>query len=103
MIQRHNAVVKPNDRVYFLGDVAISKHYIHLVGRMNGKKVLVKVTMTYLTLRYILRILKIFEVWCLIVQDSLDRTFRYIQNPFLVGDSIFMDTYTPTEYKSILQ
>ena len=25
MIQRHNAVVKPNDRVYFLGDVAISK------------------------------------------------------------------------------
>lgn len=42
MIQRHNAVVKPNDRVYFLGDVAISKHYIHLVGRMNGKKVLVK-------------------------------------------------------------
>lgn len=42
MIERHNAVVKPNDRVYFLGDVVFHKKHLHLLGRMMGRKVLIK-------------------------------------------------------------
>ena len=42
MIDRHNATVKPNDRVYFVGDFCFSKHHIYKAGRMNGRKVLVK-------------------------------------------------------------
>jgi calcineurin-like phosphoesterase family protein len=42
MIERHNKVVKPNDRVYVVGDVAFHKRQLHKLDRMNGKKVLVK-------------------------------------------------------------
>jgi len=42
MIERHNKVVKPNDRVYFVGDVCFSKKHIDKVGRMSGRKVLIK-------------------------------------------------------------
>lgn len=41
IIERHNAVVKPNDIVYFLGDFAFGKHNIHHAGRFNGKKKLI--------------------------------------------------------------
>lgn len=42
MIQRHNARVKPEDRVYFVGDFCFSKKHIYKAGRMNGRKVLIK-------------------------------------------------------------
>jgi calcineurin-like phosphoesterase family protein len=42
MIERHNKVVKPEDRVYFVGDVCFHKRDLHKVGRMNGRKVLIK-------------------------------------------------------------
>lgn len=42
LIERHNSVVGSNDRVYFLGDVALSGKYLHILNRMNGKKVLIK-------------------------------------------------------------
>lgn len=42
LIEKHNSVVSENDRVYFLGDLVFSKKYIHLVGRMKGRKVLIK-------------------------------------------------------------
>lgn len=42
MIERHNSVVKPGDKTYFLGDVTFSNKNLHLVGRMNGEKVLIK-------------------------------------------------------------
>ena len=42
MIERHNAVVRPQDTVYFLGDVVINKRYLELVKKMNGKKRLVR-------------------------------------------------------------
>ena len=42
MIERHNSVVKPEDKVYFLGDVAMSHRHLHYLGRMNGEKVLIK-------------------------------------------------------------
>jgi calcineurin-like phosphoesterase family protein len=42
MIERHNKVVKPEDRVYFVGDVCFHKRDLPKVGRMNGRKVLVK-------------------------------------------------------------
>ena len=42
MIERHNAVVRPQDSVYFLGDVVINKRYLELVKRMNGKKRLIR-------------------------------------------------------------
>lgn len=42
MVERWNAVVRPNDRVYHLGDVAIARRHVATTGRCNGKKVLVK-------------------------------------------------------------
>ena len=42
MIERHNARVTDNDRVYFVGDFCFSKKHIHKAGRMRGKKVLIK-------------------------------------------------------------
>ena len=42
MIQRHNLVVKPEDRVYFVGDVCFHKKELSKVGRMSGRKVLIK-------------------------------------------------------------
>lgn len=44
MIQRHNEVVKPNDKVYFLGDVCMSRNAkgLEILSRLNGEKVLVK-------------------------------------------------------------
>lgn len=42
MIEFHNEVVNPNDRVYFLGDVSINEKGLQFVKRMNGKKVLIK-------------------------------------------------------------
>lgn len=42
MIERHNSVVRPNDRVYFLGDVAFHKRHLVKLHRMVGRKVLIK-------------------------------------------------------------
>jgi calcineurin-like phosphoesterase family protein len=42
MIERHNAKVKDQDTVYFLGDVVINKKYLELVKRMNGRKILIR-------------------------------------------------------------
>lgn len=42
IIECHNSVVSPQDTVYFLGDLTFSKKNMHLVGRMNGDKVLIK-------------------------------------------------------------
>ena len=42
MISRHNSVVRPGDKVYFLGDFTFSKKNIHIAGRLHGDKVLIK-------------------------------------------------------------
>lgn len=42
MIDRHNAVVKPQDRVYVVGDVCFHKKHLYKIGQMNGRKVLIK-------------------------------------------------------------
>lgn len=42
IIEQHNKVVSPGDRWYCLGDVTFHNKYLHLVGRMNGRKVLIK-------------------------------------------------------------
>lgn len=42
MIDRHNKVVKDNDRVYMVGDIVFHKRDLHKVGRMKGRKVLIK-------------------------------------------------------------
>lgn len=42
LVERWNSVVKPNDRVYHLGDLSISRKGIATIGRCNGKKVLIK-------------------------------------------------------------
>ena len=44
MVYCHNRVVKPNDKVYFLGDVTMSRNAkgLEILGRMNGEKVLIK-------------------------------------------------------------
>lgn len=42
LIERHNRLVSPGDRVYLLGDVCISRRSIPLLARLNGRIVLVK-------------------------------------------------------------
>jgi calcineurin-like phosphoesterase family protein len=42
MIERWNAKVKPTDTVYHLGDVVINQKSLHLVSRLNGRKILVR-------------------------------------------------------------
>lgn len=41
LIENHNKVVKPNDRVYFLGDVIINRRFMHKIARFNGRKKLI--------------------------------------------------------------
>lgn len=42
IIAQNNKVVGKKDRLYMLGDVTFSKHNLHLLDRMNGRKVLIK-------------------------------------------------------------
>jgi calcineurin-like phosphoesterase family protein len=44
IVDCHNSVVRPNDKVYFLGDIVMStKSYsLDILKRMNGQKVLIK-------------------------------------------------------------
>ena len=42
MVKAWNERVKPNDKVYHLGDVAIRKQSLQLLYRLNGDKVLIK-------------------------------------------------------------
>lgn len=41
MVEAHNALVKPTDRVYFLGDVVINRKFLDIIPRLNGRKKLV--------------------------------------------------------------
>lgn len=41
MVENWNRVVRPHDKVYHLGDVAMDKKCLPIVGRLNGKKSLV--------------------------------------------------------------
>lgn len=42
IIERHNELVAPEDRVYLLGDVCINRRNLFLLGRLKGRLVLVK-------------------------------------------------------------
>jgi calcineurin-like phosphoesterase family protein len=44
MVNCHNSVVKPNDKVYFLGDVCMDRKSrgLEILARMNGEKILIK-------------------------------------------------------------
>jgi len=42
LIDNHNSVVRPVDKVYFCGDVAFRRAALSLLSRFNGRKVLVK-------------------------------------------------------------
>lgn len=42
LISNINALVKPNDRLYFLGDVVINRKALPILNRINGKKKLIK-------------------------------------------------------------
>lgn len=42
MIQYHNEIVKPTDKVYMLGDVAFNTRGLMQIKRMNGVKILIK-------------------------------------------------------------
>lgn len=42
IVERWNAVVKPGDHVYHLGDVSISKKGLQFVNRLNGRKRLIR-------------------------------------------------------------
>lgn len=42
MVERWNALVKPSDKVYHLGDVAMKKAHLAIVSRLHGKKRLIR-------------------------------------------------------------
>ena len=42
MVERWNARVRPNDKVYHLGDVVINRKALKTLSRLNGDKVLIK-------------------------------------------------------------
>jgi calcineurin-like phosphoesterase family protein len=42
MIKRWNATVRPNDKVYHLGDVVINRKALKTLARLNGDKVLIR-------------------------------------------------------------
>lgn len=42
MVSRWNAVVRPHDKVYHLGDVVINRKFLSILDRLNGKKRLVR-------------------------------------------------------------
>ena len=42
MISRWNSRVRPNDKVYHLGDVVINRKFLHVLSRLNGDKVLIR-------------------------------------------------------------
>jgi len=42
MVQMHNEIVKPTDKVYMLGDIAFNVRGLEKVKQMNGIKILVK-------------------------------------------------------------
>lgn len=42
MVQRWNDRVRPNDKVYHLGDVVINRKFLHVLSRLNGDKVLIR-------------------------------------------------------------
>lgn len=42
MVKCWNSVVRPNDKVYHLGDVAMHHRYLPILERCNGTKVLIK-------------------------------------------------------------
>ena len=42
LVERHNSIVKPRDKVYVLGDCAINRKGLQHIGRLNGDKVLIK-------------------------------------------------------------
>ena len=42
MVKRWNETVKPNDKVYHLGDVVINRKSLAIMHRLNGDKVLIK-------------------------------------------------------------
>ena len=42
MVKRWNETVKPNDKVYHLGDVVINRKSLSIMSRLNGDKVLIK-------------------------------------------------------------
>jgi len=41
LIKRHNMVVKPDDKVYFVGDIVWEKECLYLLHELNGKKRLI--------------------------------------------------------------
>jgi len=42
MVKRWNERVRPNDKVYHLGDVVISRKHLKTLGRLNGDKILIR-------------------------------------------------------------
>ena len=42
MVARWNERVRPNDKVYHLGDVVINRKFLNILERLNGDKVLIK-------------------------------------------------------------
>jgi calcineurin-like phosphoesterase family protein len=42
LVERWNQTVKPNDKIYVLGDVAMRSKHMHVMSQLHGDKVLIK-------------------------------------------------------------
>lgn len=58
LVKRWNSVVKPNDKVYHLGDVVIKKPALAIMDRLNGSKRLIRGNHDIFSTKYYLRYFK---------------------------------------------
>ena len=42
MVKLWNDTVRPNDKIYHLGDFVLNRRFLEIAGRLNGKKILIK-------------------------------------------------------------
>lgn len=52
IVEMHNSVVRPQDTTYFLGDVVINQKNLWMLGKMNGRKILIKGNHDIFALKY---------------------------------------------------
>jgi calcineurin-like phosphoesterase family protein len=105
MVERHNAVVRPNDKVYFLGDVVMNKKFLPEIAKLNGQKRLIMgnhdtakntVLSEYFTALYSMRILADMILTHIPIHPSSVGRFGTNVHGHLHGDRVMWDAPYPT-------
>ena len=121
MIKRWNDIVKPHDKVYHLGDVVINKKFLWVLGKLNGKKRLIRgnhdifptrVYMEYFDEIYGVRVLSDMILSHIpLARDSITERFNvnvtghlhanYINDPVYLNVSVEHTNFTPLSIEDV--